>query len=212
VTFEEITSEFYQQQLCQTMPKKGGPYPQQYKKTRRDEVFKLHFDYGYSARKIAELMKINRNTINSDITFCYSQLQKHDDKITVDDWLNKQFYRLESQRCRLAERLDKTENLNDVLSLEKMIFETDTKLAQINMKLQTTNQSIYDETISMFNQWLEKNDHKERYVLWGSALKVSSDSSDKIKHIIKSDKHQKSPKKNVKHTSSTSEAMSQCKF
>ena len=48
--------------------KNGGPYPIQAKKTRRDEVFRLHFDYGYSARKIADMLKINRNTINSDIT------------------------------------------------------------------------------------------------------------------------------------------------
>ena len=214
MTFEEITSEFIKenQQLCQTMPKHGGPYPQQYKKTRRDEVFKLHFDYGYSARKIADMMKINRNTINSDITYCYSQLQKQDDGINSDDWLTKQFYRLESQRCRLTERLDKTENLNDILSLEKMIFEIDSKLAQINLKLQNTHQTIYDETINIFNQWLEKNGYNERYVLWGSALKVTMDSSDKIKQIINSDKYQKSPKKNVKHTSSTSDAMSQRKF
>lgn len=76
---ELIPGEFLSEQLCQTMPKKGGPYSQQSKKTRRGEVFKLHFDYGYSARKIAELMKINRNTINSDIGFLYSQLQKENE-------------------------------------------------------------------------------------------------------------------------------------
>ena len=39
-----------QRQLGQTMPKSeknGGPYPIQAKKARRDEVFKLHFEYGY---------------------------------------------------------------------------------------------------------------------------------------------------------------------
>ena len=117
-TFEEISSEFIvdNQQLCQTMPKsipkkEGGPYPESQKKTRRDEVFKLHFDYGYSARKIADMMKINRNTINSDIAIGYSQLQKQDDTISVDDWLNKLLYRLEAQRSRLAENLDKKTGL-----------------------------------------------------------------------------------------------------
>lgn len=68
-----------QRQLGQTMPKsekKWRPYPVQAKKTRRDEVFRLHFDYGYYARKIADMLKINRNTINSDIIYWYSQLQK----------------------------------------------------------------------------------------------------------------------------------------
>ena len=55
----QVSNEFLaeeKQQLSQTMSKskkKGGPYPIHAKKTRRDEVFKLHFDYGYSARKIA---------------------------------------------------------------------------------------------------------------------------------------------------------------
>ncbi len=70
----QISKEFLaQEQLGQTMPKskkrKGGPYPVQAKKLRRDEVFKLHFDYGYSARKIANMMEISRNTINSDVNF-----------------------------------------------------------------------------------------------------------------------------------------------
>jgi hypothetical protein len=46
----QVSEEFLaQEQLGQTMPKskkkKGGPYPAQAKKLRRDEVFKLHFDY-----------------------------------------------------------------------------------------------------------------------------------------------------------------------
>jgi hypothetical protein len=96
-----VSKEFLEGQLGQTMPKSeknGGPYPIQAKKARRDEVFRLHFDYGYSARKIAEIIKINRNTINSDIAYWYSQLRKDDDKITAEDWINKMLYRLEAKR------------------------------------------------------------------------------------------------------------------
>lgn len=88
--------------------KKGGPYPTQAKKIRRDEVFKLHFDYGYSARKTADMTKTNRNTINSDISYWYSQFQKEDHKVSVEDWINKIVYRLETKRVRLMEKLDKT--------------------------------------------------------------------------------------------------------
>ncbi len=45
--------------------------------------------------------------------------------------------------------------------------------------------------MNMFNDWLEENGYKERYVLWGQTLKVSSDSSDKIRKIIRDDKYQK---------------------
>ncbi len=69
----QITSDFLDEnkKLCQSMPKshKPGPYTKFEKETRRDEVYRLHFDYGYSARKIADLMKINQKTINADIDF-----------------------------------------------------------------------------------------------------------------------------------------------
>lgn len=41
---------------------------------RQNEVYRLHFKRGYSAVKISEMMKINRNTINKDITYWYSIL------------------------------------------------------------------------------------------------------------------------------------------
>ncbi len=47
--------------------KKGGPYPKSEKRKRLEEVHRLHFDYCYSARKIAEFLNVNRGTINRDI-------------------------------------------------------------------------------------------------------------------------------------------------
>ena len=49
--------------------KKGGPYTKDEQRKRRDEVYRLHFEYSYSARKIAEFLKINRSTINRDIMY-----------------------------------------------------------------------------------------------------------------------------------------------
>ena len=56
--------------------KKGGPYPKSEKRKRLEEVYKLHFDYGYSARKIAEFLNINRGTINRDLMFLYADVAK----------------------------------------------------------------------------------------------------------------------------------------
>ena len=190
-----ISKEFLEGQLGQTMPKSeksGGPYPVHAKKLRRDEVFRLHFDYGYSARKIAEMIKINRNTINSDITYWYSQLQRDDERVSVEDWINKMIYRLETKRTRSMEKLDKTTSLEDFLVLEKMLFEIDNKIIQIVIKIQHTNQSIFDRTTNMFNNWLKEHGYKERYVLWGQALRVTSGTRENIKRLIQSDKYQKS--------------------
>jgi len=199
--FFQVSKEFLaqekegkqQHQLGQTMPKSeknGGPYPVQTKKTRRDEVFRLHFDYGYSARKIADMLKINRNTINSDIAHWYSQFQKEDDKISVEDWINKMIYRLEANRTRLMKKLDKATSLNDFLVLEKMLYEVDIKIVQIVMKIQNTNQTMYDRTTNRFNNWLEEHGYKERYVLWGQTLRVTSGTQKNIKRLIQSDKYQ----------------------
>lgn len=91
--------------------KKGGPYSKQDQKTRRDEVFRLHLEYGYSARTIAEMMNVNRNTINSDIKYCYSQLRDQEDYLWIEDRINKNLFRLENQRTRFLERLDKTKDI-----------------------------------------------------------------------------------------------------
>ncbi len=79
----KVSSEFLKdnQTRCKTnsksRKKKGGPYSKTDRQVRRDEVHRLHFEYGYSALKISELMKINRNTINGDIQYWYSKVVKN---------------------------------------------------------------------------------------------------------------------------------------
>jgi DNA-binding CsgD family transcriptional regulator len=137
VTFEEITPEFIienQKQLCQTMPiskKGGGPYSKQDKQARQNEVYRYHFEYGYSARKIAELMKINRNTINGDITHWYSIISNSND-IQPEPALFTILERRDIQRTRTREYLDKTSNISEKITIEKMILDIDYKIAQIN--------------------------------------------------------------------------------
>jgi len=55
--------------------KKGGRYNKKDQEERRRKVHRLYFEYGYSARKISEMMKINRNTINADIKYWYSEIR-----------------------------------------------------------------------------------------------------------------------------------------
>ena len=195
----EVPREFLEeeQKLCQTVPKlhnvvtdkvKNGPYASHRKKTRRDKVYKLHFEYGYSARKIATMIKANRNTVNSDISFWYGQIQKDDDKISRDDWMNKILCRFESRRVRLMKQLEKTESLSDSLLIEKMINEIDTKTMQIMIKLDFNTQINYDRVMKIFNEFLKENGYKERYMLWGQALRISAENSEKVKRIVRSDR------------------------
>jgi len=49
--------------------KKGGRYTKKEQEERRLQVFHLHFEKKRPAVEIAELLKVNRNTINEDIKF-----------------------------------------------------------------------------------------------------------------------------------------------
>lgn len=121
--------------ISKPVAKKGGPYTKKEQEVRRNEVFRLHFELGHSAVKIADLIKVNRNTINTDINFWYSQFTKSWQENDVNCWIMKQLQRLESQKSRLHEELDKQETLTDKLLIEKLLFDIDNKIAQIITKL-----------------------------------------------------------------------------
>ena len=54
----EVTHEFIEENknICQLKPK-TSPHTKIQRKCRRDEVYKLHFEYGYSARHISKILK-----------------------------------------------------------------------------------------------------------------------------------------------------------
>ena len=54
--------------------KKGGPYTKKEQEERKIQVYHLHFEENKSAAKIAELLNVNRNTINDDIRYWHLQL------------------------------------------------------------------------------------------------------------------------------------------
>ena len=120
--------------------KKGGPYTKKELEKRRDEVFKLHFEYGYSATQISEMLKINRNTINSDVSFLYSELRDEMDTKSTGGWLNKQLMRLESQRVRLRKELDNDLTFQERLQIEKTLLDLDSKIYSLITKIRSSKQ------------------------------------------------------------------------
>ena len=136
--------------------KKGGRYTKKEIEERRQRVFQLHFEYGYSARRISQMMNVNRNTINSDVSFCYSKLRTDFAKNGYDDWLNRQLLRLESQRVRLRKELDSEISLQEKLQIEKMLLDLDYKVSNMIMKIETSHQSLWSSGVYFVNKWLEK--------------------------------------------------------
>ena len=122
--------------------KKGGPYTKQEQEKRRDEVFKLHFEYGNSAVQIANLLNVNRNTINEDIKYWYSELYKTTNFKYSKDWLDKQFMRLELQRARLRKELEEDISLKDRLQVERFITNIDLGISSLIVKIKTARKFV----------------------------------------------------------------------
>lgn len=186
-----VSSEFIEQnkELCQTMPKKkGGRYTKQEITKRQDEVFRLHFDYGYSARKIAELMNVNRNTINNDLRFWYSKIYNKNNIFNPEDVIIQNLERLELQRSRLREKLDKTKSFQEQLSLERMIYDIDCKILHVNQRLGESTSRLLKLNSTMINDWLKKHGKSERVMALQDKFLVSEKAQERITEIIKEDR------------------------
>ena len=122
--------------------KKGGPYTKPEQEKRRDEVFRLHFEYGYPAVRIAKLLNVNRNTINEDIKRWRSEMYEENKATFSKDWLDKQFTRLELQRARLREELDKDISLKDRLQIEKFITNIDLSISSLIVKIESSRRFV----------------------------------------------------------------------
>jgi len=118
-----------------TVTKKGGPYSKKDQMIRRDKVFHLHFELGHSATQISMMLNVNRNTINSDIKYLYSQLSKNWESRGINSRGLIQIQRLEFQRARLFGELEKQERYKEKHMIEKLLFDIDNRLLQFIVKI-----------------------------------------------------------------------------
>ncbi len=174
------------EKLCQTRPfsRKGGRYDKNNRDQRRAEVFKLHFELGYPARRISEMLEINRNTINDDISHLYGKLETENKGINYETWLSKQWHRFESQRTRLLESLDKQDNTQDKISIEKMIFEIDKEMVSLKLKVATSITKTLEYSCKFANAILEKTEKDERVIPSPLLQTVNIETYEKINKIL----------------------------
>lgn len=114
--------------------KKGGPYTEKEQEKRRKQVYELHFENGFSAIKIAEMLNVNRNTINKDIKEWYAKVSEELPEYNAS-LLLKQMYRLEMQQVRLLEELEKCTEIKDKFIIEKLLFGINSKMTSETSKI-----------------------------------------------------------------------------
>ncbi len=168
--------------------KKGGPYSKSNRQARRKEVYRLHFEYGYPASKIADLLQVNRNTINSDLDYWYLQSLLTVNAFDPSQAIRIGLERLNVQRTRLREQLDKAETFQEKLALERLILEIDSKILNTHNKLVNSTMHLKDYSTERMNEWLKDHKRDERHFTLFDWLSVSSKAFEKISKIYEEDK------------------------
>jgi hypothetical protein len=184
-----VSQEFIKEnKLGQTGPKRGGPYTAKDKTARRNEVHRLHFDYGYSSRKISELMKINRKTIDNDIKLMYSKLMHKWDFPDIEQWLLYNMESLEIQKSRLREELDEVTDLQAKMSIERLLLDLESRSIELKFKLCNSMQRVHRRSTDIVNQWLEKRGEKTRYLNYWDTVRTTDNGIRKINEILRREK------------------------
>lgn len=187
--FTQVSDEFIQQNAEHAKRKKslkkGGPYSKNDKDKRMNEVYRLHFEYGYSARKIAELMNVNRNTINVDIDYWFSGSARSINIIDPAKMIVIGIIRMGTQLTRLREQLDKVKSNSERMAIERLIYDINSKIIHTHEKLSQSAYSVHKLATDWLNRYMEQNKKPERYMMWFDKLSLSPKAHEKISRIIK---------------------------
>jgi hypothetical protein len=172
---------------------KFAPFTKAQRRKRRMEVYKLHFEQGVPATRIAELMKVDRNTINNDLKILYRKALNdyNPDDISLDDLLQKQLLRLETQRDRLGLYLSDAKDINDKIAIERLIADIDFKLLGAIEKVNHNIGRFWDEIIKEINRIAKEKKLDIRYTSLFELHKISIDSReslDKLKEEVLNEK------------------------
>jgi hypothetical protein len=162
----------------QNNKEKFAPFTRSQRRKRRMEVYKLHFEHGLPATRIAELMKVDRNTINNDLKILYSEALKDysPDDMSLDDILQKQLLRLETQRDRLGLYLSDVKDVNNKIAIERLIADIDFKLIGAIEKVNHNTGRFWDEIIKGISKVAESKNLDIRYTSLFELHKISIDS------------------------------------
>lgn len=167
--------------------KKGGSYTKDEQRKRLEEVYRLHFEYGYSARKIAEFLKVNRSTINRDIIQWYTSIGKKWRHWEPETYVMNQIERLEIQRTRLRKQLDKVESFHEKIIVEKLILDIDMKITNFQIRVVEAGRNVYKEIENVINEWYEKEKNVKRVFSADKFIIVSKKAQEKMDKIYEED-------------------------
>lgn len=165
---------------------KFAPFTKVERRKRRIEVYKLHFENGMPATRIAQLMSVDRNTVNNDLKFLYRQaLNDYNlDDMSLDDILEKQLIRLEAQRDRLGIYLSDAKDVTNKVTIERLIADIDFRVLTAVEKINHNTVQFYDQIIKAVNTIADNKKLDVRFTSLFELREISIDSRvnlDKLK-------------------------------
>ncbi len=176
-----------EQRQNEKFQKNGGPYSKFERHKRRQEVIRLHFEKGYSAIKIAEILQINRHTISNYIQIGYNQLKKDWTKYDSESIGIRQFQRYENHRFGLVEQVESLDNPKDILAYKKLIFEIDKEITNHFLKITNTQDLLYYHITKQMNMLSEKNNLGMGFVCMQDMFRVSPETAEKVNKLLDDD-------------------------
>lgn len=182
----EVPQEFIDEgKLCKVVQKNpNAPYSKKDRLARRKEVYRLHFELGWPAVRIADTMKIHRNTINDDIKHWYSKFVDQLNEYGYTALIQKHIIRAESQRTRLLEMLEKENDSDRKLSIERMIMDSESRLSNITFKAFDTDYSRNVLAIALANTKFREAGSDTRYYSAWEATLLSKEKREEINKIL----------------------------
>ena len=121
--------------------KEGGPYTKQQQQERRKKVNELYFEKHLSALKIADILGVNRNTVNEDIKLAYLQTSESfpDDSLLV--FLN-QIKKMETQMITIEKDLENETDFSKKIILQKLLFQINNSITKFYQKMTFHNYDV----------------------------------------------------------------------
>jgi hypothetical protein len=164
---------------------KFAPFTKIQRKERRDEVYRLHFEHAVPATRIAELMKVDRNTINNDLKILYKKaIKNHNSDLTYDEVIEKHLLRLETQRDRLGSYLTDTKDINSKITIERLITDLDFKIIGVMERIDQKIVRHWDAVTKHVNHIAEKDNLKSRYTSLFELYRISIDAREDLNKLI----------------------------
>jgi hypothetical protein len=164
---------------------KFAPFTKSQRRKRRMEVYRLHFEKGMPAIRIAHLMKVDRNTINNDLRILYSKAlnEYNPNDMSLEDILQKQLVRFETQRDRLGLYLSDANDINSKIAVERLIADIDFKLIGVIERVGHNVVRYWDEIIKQVNKIAKDEKLDARYTSLFELRRISIESGESLNKL-----------------------------